>query len=51
VYGVWLWKNIMRDWGKFSSHTRFEVGVNSLREGCLCSSSPGAFWWLQSVER
>jgi hypothetical protein len=27
-WGVWggeLWKNIMRGWGKFSSHIRFEV--------------------------
>jgi hypothetical protein len=26
MYGVGLWKNIRRGWGKFSSHTRFEVG-------------------------
>jgi hypothetical protein len=26
VYGVGLWKNIIKGWGKFSSHTRFEVG-------------------------
>jgi hypothetical protein len=25
VYGVGLWKNIMRGWGKFCNHTRFEV--------------------------
>ena len=29
VYGVGLWKNIMSGWGKFSSHTRFEVGNGS----------------------
>jgi hypothetical protein len=29
VYGVGLWKNIMSGWGKFSSHTRFEVGDGS----------------------
>jgi hypothetical protein len=26
AYGVGIWKNIMRGWEKFSSHTRFEVG-------------------------
>ena len=25
-YGAGIWKNIMRGWGKFSSHTKFEVG-------------------------
>jgi hypothetical protein len=25
AYEMGLWKNIMRSWGKFSSHTRFEV--------------------------
>jgi hypothetical protein len=25
AYGVGLWKNIRRGWGKFYSHTRFEV--------------------------
>jgi hypothetical protein len=29
AYGMGLWKNIMRGWGKFSSHTRFEVGDGS----------------------
>jgi Ni,Fe-hydrogenase I cytochrome b subunit len=26
AYGVGLWKNIMRVWGKFSCHTKFKVG-------------------------
>jgi len=26
---VELWKNIRKDWGKFSSHTSFEVGDGS----------------------
>jgi hypothetical protein len=29
MYGVGLLKNIRRGWGKFSSHTRFEVGDSS----------------------
>jgi hypothetical protein len=29
VYEVGLWKNIRRVWGKFSNHTRFEVGDGS----------------------
>jgi hypothetical protein len=28
-YEVGLWKNIIRGWGKFSSHTRFEMGDGS----------------------
>jgi len=26
LFGVGLWKNIRRVWGKFASYTRFEVG-------------------------
>ena len=26
AYGVCLWKNIRRDWKKFCTHTKFEVG-------------------------
>jgi hypothetical protein len=29
AYEVGFWKNIMRGWGKVSSHTRFEVGDGS----------------------
>jgi hypothetical protein len=29
VYGVVLWKNLMRGWRKFSTHTRLEVGDGS----------------------
>lgn len=26
IYQVGLWKNIRKDWGKFSNHSRFEIG-------------------------
>jgi hypothetical protein len=29
AFGVGLWKNIKRSWGKFLSHTRFEEGDGS----------------------
>jgi hypothetical protein len=29
AYGVCLWKNILRGWGKFYSRTKFEVGDGS----------------------
>lgn len=29
MFGVGLWKNIRRGWGKFCSHTKFEVGDGS----------------------
>jgi hypothetical protein len=29
VYGVCFWKNIGKGWGKFCSHTRFDIGDGS----------------------